>query len=593
MPYRSANLRRFLILLNLMSPRRRVQLAVVTLLMLISAGAELVTIGSVIPFLAFAANPESNFGGEWVRWFLGFFHPDPVIAAAIVLAVAAIVSGALRFALLRADQRFVVAFGHELASRVYSRTIRQEYILQIQRNSNVVMAGIMKVQDVVYGYLQPLLQAVVNGFIAGCIGLLLFWIAPAATAISAAVIGLAYLAIHAFTAKQVALNAQAVASNMTSRTQLIQESFGAIREMIIDGTHQLSEARFQSMDAAHRRAVGSNIVISGTPRFLIEAVGIWAIVAVILFVGQRDNGILEALPILGALALGAQRLLPLIQATWAGAKLSEGNLQNLLDVEELARQPIAEGFHLQDSIRPLPFADRMVFDEVQFAYPDGAPAISGASFEIRRGEHFGIQGTTGAGKSTLLDLILGLLEPQEGEIRIDATRLDAVTRRAWQTKIAHVPQSVFLSDDTIAANIALGRPGCEIDRERIVAAIETAQLRNFVQKLPNGLETKVGERGVRISGGQRQRIGIARALYKNPEVLVLDEATSALDDDTEAAVMDAIAAHNSDLTIISVSHRSGSLERCDRVLTLDQGRIARIRGANRATAEITGASGSA
>jgi ATP-binding cassette subfamily B protein len=224
------------------------------------------------------------------------------------------------------------------------------------------------------------------------------------------------------------------------------------------------------------------------------------------------------------------------------------------------------------------FRNTISFEDVGFRYGDGDAAIRNLSLKVRKGERIGILGETGSGKSTFLDLLMGLLDPTEGEIRVDGRGLGDDNRADWQSLIAHVPQVIFLADSSIAANIAFGEAPETIDMDRVRAAAKRAQIDSFITTLPDGYETEAGERGVRLSGGQRQRIGIARALYKDASVLVLDEATSALDDKTEISVMAALSEAGRDLTIFMIAHRLSTLSGCDRLVRLEGGRVAAVGG---------------
>jgi ATP-binding cassette subfamily B protein len=285
-----------------------------------------------------------------------------------------------------------------------------------------------------------------------------------------------------------------------------------------------------------------------------------------------------ALPMLGALAIGAQRLLPLVQHVYTSWSLLSGNSAALRDVLELLALPIAEPPAVTAG-NQAPFQSAITFDNVSFRYPSAErDAVRNLSLEILKGQHVGITGRSGSGKSTVVDLLMGLLEPTAGSLVIDGLRLDDGLRPAWQAQVAHVPQSIFLMDDTIAANIALGGSEDELEMGRIRAAAKLASIDDFVQNLPNGYNSTVGERGIMLSGGQRQRIGIARALYKNAGVLVLDEATSALDEKTEAEIMKAIGSLPGALTVFVVAHRASTLRLCDRLIEIDDGILAEASG---------------
>jgi len=303
---------------------------------------------------------------------------------------------------------------------------------------------------------------------------------------------------------------------------------------------------------------------------LIELTVVIAIIAVTMIASQQSGGLLAAIPSLGALALGGQRLLPLLQQIYNSWSQATGNMQMLRDVLVLAGAP---------RLPPAPVPAQMIaggdirFESVAFAYRNGAAVLHDVNLTIRRGERIGLVGLSGSGKSTLLDLIMGLLEPSQGSILIDGVLLVDANRTVWQAQLAHVPQTIYLVDDSIAANIAFAVEAEEIDSARLARAAAAAHLGPLLDSLPQGLGTIVAERGVRLSGGQRQRIGIARALYHATSLLVLDEATSALDEESEAATLASIAAGYPGMTVVIVAHRPSSLLICDRILHLADGRV--------------------
>jgi ATP-binding cassette subfamily B protein len=305
----------------------------------------------------------------------------------------------------------------------------------------------------------------------------------------------------------------------------------------------------------------------------MEAVGMVMIAALAYALSRQVGGIATALPVLGALALGAQRLLPALQqiyGSWAGIA---GNHGSLADTIELLDQPLPAEI-LQPDPAPLLFQDAIRFDAVRFRYTgDGPWVLDGLNLTILKGARIGFVGSTGSGKSTTLDLLMGLLIPTEGELLVDGHPISGERLRAWQKTIAHVPQSIYLADATLAENIAFGVPPDTIDLDRVQQAARQAQIADFIESSPEGYKAHVGERGIRLSGGQRQRIGIARALYKQASVLVFDEATSALDNATEQSVMDAIEGLGSDLTILLIAHRLTTVRRCDTIVELEQGQV--------------------
>ena len=288
---------------------------------------------------------------------------------------------------------------------------------------------------------------------------------------------------------------------------------------------------------------------------------------------HRVGGIAAALPVLGALAIGAQRLMPALQQAFAAWATMMGSHASLADTIALLDQPVDDQL-LDPAQAALSLREAVRFKSVYFRYSEDGPwVLEGLDLFIAKGSRIGIVGSTGSGKSTLLDLLMGLLMPTEGQISVDGEALAGSRIRAWQRCIAHVPQSIYLADTSIAENIAFGVAPAQIDKEQVRRAAREAQIADFIENTAQGHSAHVGERGIRISGGQRQRVGIARALYKQAQVLVLDEATSALDTATERSVMDSIDRLDGDLTVIIIAHRLSTVQRCDTIVELRQGRI--------------------
>jgi ATP-binding cassette subfamily B protein len=417
----------------------------------------------------------------------------------------------------------------------------------------------------------PLMQALTASLLALAIIILLFAIDPFTACIAAASIGALYFGVSIATRKRLKANSVIVAQSSTARMQAIQEGLGGIRDILLGHSQHVFEENFRRLDWRYRRAQALNMFFGGAPRYFVEAAGIVLIVLVALSMSARPGGIVAAIPVLGALALGAQRLLPLIQQSYLGWTLFAGNVRVMADVLALMEAPVMAS--APAGAAGPPFARDIVFDRVSLSYPGRVPALQEISLVIAKGERVGLVGTTGSGKSSFLDLLMALLDPSEGEIRIDDRPLDDSSRAAWQAQIAHVPQSVYLADASIASNIAFAEPVEGIDRARVEAAARQAQLHDFISALPEGYETMVGDRGVRLSGGQRQRIAIARALYKEASVLIFDEATGALDRKTEHAIMESVAALGRGITILVVAHRISALAGCDRIVRLEGGRI--------------------
>ena len=551
-----------------MSPKRRRQLIVVLALTVAGALAEMLTIGATLPFLALLLTPRRVPAN--VTALLGRLADTPVVSASIILVVAAIGGAAIRLFLLSRTQRLVTGLGHDMSIAMFGRMLRQPYEIYVQRNSSEVLSGIEKVQAVVVGIFQPVMQGVTSAFMALCITILLFVIEPRVSGLVATGLILAYWGLGVVTREKLHHDSRIVAQARTARVKVVQEALGGIRDIILSRSQPLLEDKLSVVDRRFRDAQARTFFTSAAPRFVIEAAIIVVIATSVSLLSLRGTGVRQTLPVLGALAFGAHRLLPLLQQAYAGWSRTAGNIQMLTDVLALMNAPIGNDSS-GDGAETYPFAQAIAFENVAYRHPGGSFEIEEVSLTIPMGARIGISGPTGSGKSTLVDLLMGLLEPTSGVIRIDGVELGADIRWAWQAQIAHVPQSIFLADDTIAANIAFGQPN--LDRERMTAAAEAAQLTDFVHSLPHGFETLVGERGIRLSGGQRQRIGIARALYKGAPLLILDEATSALDRTTEAAVLDAVMAIDERPTIVVIAHAPSTLSKCERIIRLEQGRV--------------------
>lgn len=556
--------------------RRRRQLAMVLGLMLVGAFAELVTLGAVLPFLALIADPGKAASYPILQHFfvvLGWTSPEQILTPVTALfAAVALGAAAVRLLLTWVSQRFVFRLGHDLGLEVYRRTLYQPYSYHVAKNTSELIAATNKVQSVISSIMLPLMQAVAGAVISLFI-LTALVVIDAGTAFMAALgFGAMYVAVTFATRRRLRENSKIIARAQSSRVQTVQEGLGGIRDVLIDQAQPVYLAKFARIDSEFRDAQALNGFIGSAPRFMIEAFGMVLIAVLALVLSRQPGGLMTALPVLGALALGAQRLLPLLQLIYNGWTEIAGSRHMLFDVLEILELPVEAS--PSEAVKPLPFCREISLNAVSFRYGAGqADVLKKVTLQIEKGARIGFIGQTGSGKSTTMDLVLGLLQPTGGEIRVDGQLLTPQTVKSWQAQIAHVPQAIYLADTTIAENIAFGVAPDVIDISRVIEAAGKARLHDFIKSLPNGYRTAVGERGVRLSGGQRQRIGIARALYKQASVLVFDEATSALDTETEAAVMEAIQALSHDLTILMIAHRLSTVKMCDNIFKLDAGRV--------------------
>jgi ABC-type multidrug transport system fused ATPase/permease subunit len=566
------------VLVARLSLARRRGLVPLMLLMLAGAFAELVTIGALLPFLGAIANPATSSALARVQaWFypLGIEGTvETIYLLTVLFAFAALAAAAIRLLLLWTSQKYVFGVAYELSVALYATMLHQPYSFHIKRNSSETIAAVNKVQAVTGGLLMPLVQAVSSTVIAAFVVAGLVVIDPSVALVSGAGFALIYLAVTRFTRARLRRDGVTVARAETQRVRILQEGLGGIRDVLLDHSQPVFIETYERIEAEMREARTRISFFAVAPRYLVEAMGIVLIAGVAVMLMRRPGGFVESIPLLGALALGAQRLLPLIQQIYAGWAMTMGNRRSLVDLAALLDLPAASPGHAEAA---LPFRQSIAFERVGFAYADDRrPAVSGVTLTIPKGARVGLVGRTGSGKSTLMDLLIGLLDPREGAILIDGERLTGANRAAWQKQIAHVPQFIYLADASVAENIAFGVRDDAIDIGRARQAAEQAELTEVIATLPRGFDTLIGERGVQLSGGQRQRLGIARALYRRANVLVFDEATSALDTETETAVMSAIEKLSTDLTIVIIAHRLSTVAKCDMIVRLEEGRVVEI-----------------
>lgn len=559
-------------------PKYRRNFKILFLLMILSSFAEMLSIGSVLPFLAVLSSPDLVYSSKYlapVIRLMGSENIDDIRNTIFIFFVSAVtLAGIIRYALLYFSTRLVFNAGVYLSAELFRKILYLPFHQHVQENSSGFLNVIYnKTSDTIYGVLLPLTNILTALVLIISVLLVLILLEPIVMVSCFTIFGLTYMLVLYFTRSVIGRNSRTIAVRSTMAIKALQESLGGIRDIIMSNSQQYFIDEYSHNIKKMRLSQAQNSVISAGPKFIIETLGIllFAVLATVLTNLGTDTS--NTLPLLGALAIGAQRILPALQQVYIGftsVRAIETSLDEITEVLKKIEIPISSvsGSSL------LTFAEKIEFKNVSFKYEGSdAFALKDVSLAINKGDCIGIMGTTGCGKSTLLDLIMGLLQPTSGSIYIDGVQLNAHNLTGWQSKIAHVSQAIYFADASISKNIAFGVDDKKISDSRINSAATVAQIKQEIEALPQNYESRMGENGELLSGGQRQRVGIARALYKHSEILILDEATSALDMETERKLIENIKELSREMTIIMVAHRLESLVNCDRKIHLENGML--------------------
>lgn len=497
-----------------------------------------------------------------------------LITFSIVFGFCLVLSNVLRLLLVWATTKITLNLGAELSVDAFRRSLYQPYSTHISRSTSEVINGITNTISATVSSISSVFGILGNLVMIFSIILTIFFINPQVALTSILGFLVIYSSITFFTRKNINKYSVVIAEQSNISMKVLQESLNGIRDVLLDGSQESHVSVYRGSEIRSRASQARILFIGTCPRYGVESLGMVLILILACQMSFDSNGTNSVIPVLGALALGAQRLLPVVQqayASWIGIKGNKALIELGLN---LLRQPIPT--LQQSNQKDLKFNDSIDIRTLSYKYSDNREYIfKDLSLSIKKGLKVGFIGITGSGKSTLLDLIMGLLTPQSGHIEIDGVPLMEANIRSWQNKIAHVPQSIFLSDTTVLKNIAFGVSEEIIDMNKVIESAKIAQIHDVIESWPDGYLTNIGERGVRLSGGQKQRLGIARALYKNSEVLVLDEATSALDMATEEKVMKGIYKFSSDqqrnITVLMIAHRRETLMHCDYLVNIKPG----------------------
>jgi len=567
-------------MLDLLSPAERRRLWLLTPVVSVNALVQVIGIASVMPFLALIANPGIIQEQALLRWMyetFGFTGVNPfLVFTGLVVLFALIGSNAFAAWTHLLMLRFAWDMNHTLSVRMLRTYLAKPYVFFLGQNSANLAKNILgEVRRTVQGVMVAGINLMARAVVAVAVLMLLVVVDPWLAVGTFFVLGAAYGAFFLRVRRGLAYAGERRVTADRHRYHAATEALTGFKEIKVLGMEAPFLERFERPSRAFARYEVRHEVIRMLPRYAFETVAFGGMLVIVLFALAREQGLGELLPTLGVYAFASYRLMPALQGIFGSMAELRFSMASVDALHGDLERAVAPEPARRDSITPLPFREVLELRGVTFAYPGTRkPLLNEFDLTIEANTSVALVGATGAGKTTVVDLLLGLLRPQDGDLVVDGVVVDDGAIRAWRSNIGYVPQVIYLSDDSIAANIAFGVPRKGIDMEAVYRSARQAQIHEFiVNELPEGYATTVGERGVRLSGGQRQRLGIARALYRDPDVLVLDEATSALDSVTEEDFFRAIDEIGRSKTIVMIAHRISTVRACDAIVVLDGGRV--------------------
>ena len=574
------SLEQILLAYKYLGRKRKLQLILLIILVIFASISEIIGVGALLPFMAALVSPEKIFDSALAKPIIQIFDLTNsyqlLKPLTILFIMATILSGASRLLLLWFQTYLSYVIGSDFGVRMYKNILYQSYEFHISTNSGDLIAGISrKSGDIVHHLILPSLTILSSSFILIAISVVMILIDFKITTFLFLSLSAAYFLIGYINKRYLLNYGSSVNKNANLTIRALQEGLGGIRDVILDGFQKVYVRAYENADYQLRTSQAKIQILSNCPRFIIESFGICLISLLAYFLVSTESS-KDVIPLLGVLALGIQRMLPVVQLIYSSWSSIKGGQQSVDEGMKLLKE---SGLHNQGrpiARKSLMFNHKVELLNVSYRYSDKSRwVLNNISLTIKKGEKIGFFGESGSGKSTLLDLLMGLLSPKQGVIKVDGIELNESNRSSWQTRVAHVPQDVYLSDSTIYENIAFGLDMEAIDKNKVIDVANKAQITSTIRELSEDFKTLVGERGVRLSGGQKQRIGLARSLYKDADFLIFDEATSALDPQTEKLVMESIDDLSKDLTILMVAHRISTLKNCTILYEMKDGSIVR------------------
>jgi ABC-type multidrug transport system fused ATPase/permease subunit len=555
----------------ILSLKERRKLIGVFVLLVFGTLLETFSLGLVVPTIGLLTSKDYLASHPRLNEFLNYPSQSQFVVGAMMLLVAAyLIKSLFLIASMWIQFSYSSSVTKRIGRKLFENYLRQPYTFHLQRNSANLIRNAQFSASVMSGTVDPVLSIASDVLVMTSMVLLMLFIEPKGTIITAVVFGLSSLIFRKITSTRIRSWGESQVFHKGMTIQHLQQGFGAVKDVKILGREEYFVNQYSEHLEGAANVLKRFSFAQVVPRFGLEVLTIFGIATLVSTMLLSGDSTTSIWPVLGLFGAAAFRLLPAVNRLILSFQTISLNKPLVSGVYDDLILKVKEQKSVE-SLKHFQFA--LMVEDLSFSYASTpTQALSSVSICISRGEAVGLVGPSGSGKSTLVDILLGLLEPTSGRVLVDGTDIHN-NLRGWQDQIGYVPQSIFLTDDTLRRNVAFGLPKDQIDDSAVKSAIRSAQLEDFVASLPDGLDTIVGERGVRLSGGQRQRIGIARALYNNPDVLVLDEATSSLDTETEHGVMQAVQALQGEKTVIIVAHRLSTVEYCDRLYRLENARI--------------------
>ncbi|HNX28812.1 MAG TPA: ABC transporter ATP-binding protein [Syntrophomonadaceae bacterium] len=569
-------------ILNILTKREKRQLFLLLVLMLLMALFQAIGVVSVLPFISLVMNPDLVSQNNWLQFFYQYFNFKDtrsfIIAAGLIMLFLILFGNLISAVATWAKFKFVWNNNNNISVRLLRHYLLQPYMFFLNRNSSELAKNILnEVQTLTNGYLIPVLDLTSRLLIIIVILIMVLIVNPLITVIAFSILGGSYYLIYWLIRKRLTHRGSRRLWANRDRFKIVGEAFGGIKEVKASGREQYYLESYSQASTKLSSLMAWNALVGNIPKYVLESVAFGSVIALILILLAIRGEAQNIIPLVSFFAFAGYRLMPAIQdvfQTSTQLKFNQATLDYIYEeMTNIKMREVKQEENFTD-VTPLQFTDKIKLQNITFTYPASEEKVlEDITLVIKKNQKVGIVGATGAGKTTLIDILLGLFIPDQGQMTVDGIILDSSNVRGWQKILGYVPQQIYLSDDTVTNNIAFGIPADQIDINQVKKAASIARLDDFISRLPNGYDTVVGERGVRLSGGQMQRVGIARAVYHDPQVLILDEATSALDNITEKEFMEALEAAAEVKTLVIIAHRFNTVRNCDIIIMLENGKM--------------------